>query len=78
MTALVYAPAATVRERIGRWGAVEEVDAGCCRVRMTGDSLDWPTLALGALGAEFRVIEPAEMVDQLREWAARFDRAVRD
>ncbi|MFD3352944.1 helix-turn-helix transcriptional regulator [Streptomyces fradiae] len=78
VTALVYAPAATVRERIGRWGAVEEVDAGRCRVRMTGDSLDWPTLALGSLGAEFRVIEPAEMVEQLREWSARFDRAVRD
>ena len=41
------APAATVRERIGRWSTVEEVDAEHCRVRMTTDSLDWPTLALG-------------------------------
>ncbi|MFF4750650.1 helix-turn-helix transcriptional regulator [Streptomyces sp. NPDC002514] len=77
VAALVYAPAATVRERIGRWGTVEEVDAEHCRVRMAADSLDWPALALGALGAEFRVLEPAELVDRLRDWAARFDRAVR-
>jgi hypothetical protein len=34
---LVDAPAATVRERIGRWSTVEEVDAEHCRVRMTAD-----------------------------------------
>ncbi len=77
VAALVYAPAATVLERIGRWSTVEEVDGEHCRVRMTTDSLDWPVLALGALGAEFRVLEPAELVDQLRDWAARFDRAGR-
>lgn len=73
----MYAPAATVVERIGRWSTVEEVDAERCRVSMTTDSLDWPALALGALGAEFRVLEPAELVGQLRDWAARFDRAGR-
>ncbi|MCQ0021670.1 YafY family transcriptional regulator [Streptomyces somaliensis DSM 40738] len=78
VTALVHAPAATAVERVGRWGTVEEVDAEHCRVHMTADSLDWPILALGALGAEFRVLEPAELVDRLRDWAARFDRAVRD
>ncbi|GIJ29192.1 DeoR family transcriptional regulator [Micromonospora qiuiae] len=73
--ALVNAPAATVRERIGRWGTVEEVDAEHCRVRMTADSLDWPTMALGALGADFRVIDPPELLEQIHDWGARFNRA---
>ncbi|WP_027933406.1 helix-turn-helix transcriptional regulator [Amycolatopsis thermoflava] len=72
---LVEVPAAVARERIGRWGTVEEVDAGRCRVRMTTASLDWPALALGSLCAEFRVVRPPELRDQLREWAGRFSRA---
>ncbi|GHF12677.1 DeoR family transcriptional regulator [Amycolatopsis deserti] len=72
---LVDIPAAAARERIGRWATIEEVNAGRCRVRMTAASLDWPALALGSLGANFRVVEPAELRDQLREWAGRFSRA---
>ncbi|WP_433445154.1 helix-turn-helix transcriptional regulator [Nonomuraea sp. CA-141351] len=72
---LVDAPAATVRERIGRWFTVEEVDAGHCRVRMTTDSLNWPTMALGVLGADFRVLDPPESLDQIHNWGARFNRA---
>jgi predicted DNA-binding transcriptional regulator YafY len=73
--ALVDAPAATVRERIGRWSTVEEVDAEHCRVHMTADSLDWPTMALGMLGADFRVLTPPELLDQIHNWGARFNRA---
>lgn len=72
---LVDAPAETARERIGRWSTIEEVDAEHCRVRMTAVSLDWPAMALGVLGAGFHVVGPTELRDQLREWAARFDRA---
>jgi predicted DNA-binding transcriptional regulator YafY len=72
---LVDAPAATVRERIGRWSTVEEVDAGHCRVRMTAESLDWPTMALGVLDADFRVLDPPELLDQIHNWGARFTRA---
>ncbi|MEU6713789.1 YafY family protein [Nonomuraea sp. NPDC046802] len=74
---LVDAPAATVRERIGRWSTVEEVDAEHCRVHMTAESLDWPTMALGVLDADFRVIGPPELLDQVRRWGARFTGAVR-
>jgi predicted DNA-binding transcriptional regulator YafY len=73
--ALVNAPAATVRSMVGQWGKVEDLDEGRCRLRMTADSLDWPTLALGAVGAEFEVVGPPELVDHLREWASRFTRA---
>ncbi|WP_329100328.1 YafY family transcriptional regulator [Micromonospora sp. NBC_01699] len=72
---LVDAPAAAVRERIGQWSTVEEIDAEHCRVRMTADSLDWPTMALGALGADFRVLDPPELLEQIHDWGARFNRA---
>ena len=42
---------------------------------MSVDNLDWPTLALGAVGADFEVVRPPELVDHLREWATRFTRA---
>jgi predicted DNA-binding transcriptional regulator YafY len=72
---LVDAPAAVVRERIGRWSAIEEVSASRCRVRMTADSLDWPVMALGVVGAGFRVLSPPELADQVSEWARRFSQA---
>jgi hypothetical protein len=42
---------------------------------MTADSLDWPTMALGVLGADFRVLDPPELLDQIHNWGARFNRA---
>ncbi|MEV4458087.1 YafY family protein [Microbispora sp. NPDC049633] len=73
--ALVEAPAVTVRGRIGNWCTVEEVDAERCRVRMVTHSLHWPAMALGMAGAEFRVLAPPELRDEIREWGARFQRA---
>ncbi|MEE4541289.1 YafY family protein [Streptomyces sp. V4-01] len=69
------APAAAARERIGRWCTVEEVDAEHCRLLMTSDSLDWPILALGVLGVDFRVVGPPELLDRLQDWGDRFGRA---
>ena len=69
------APAAAVRERIGRWSAVEEAGAARCRVRMTTDSLDWPAMALGAVGADFQVISPPALRDHVRDWGRRFSQA---
>ena len=74
--ALVHAPAATVRARLGAWATVEEVDGDRCRLRMTADTLEWPTMALGAVGAEFEVLQPPELVEYISEWAARFSRAI--
>ncbi|HEX2130273.1 MAG TPA: YafY family protein [Actinophytocola sp.] len=69
---LVDAPATTVRDRIGRWSTVEEVDAEHCRVRMTTDSLSWPAMALGVLDADFHVVHPPELLDLVHAWGARF------
>jgi len=72
---LVHAPAATVREHVGRWAEVEDVGDARCVLRMSTDILDWPAMALGSLGAEFEVRSPPELLDMLREWGARFSRA---
>ncbi|MEV6008245.1 YafY family protein [Streptomyces sp. NPDC051976] len=72
---LADAPAATVRERIGRWTSVEEIDAEHSLLRMSTDSLDWPIMALGVLGTDFRVLGPPELLDRLQDWGTRFARA---
>jgi predicted DNA-binding transcriptional regulator YafY len=78
--AVVHAPAERVRAQVGRWAEIE-ADGGTdgearCRLRMRTDSLDWPAMALGSLRAEFAVLGPPEMVEHLRDWGARFGRAV--
>jgi predicted DNA-binding transcriptional regulator YafY len=73
---LIEAPSAVVRERIGPWGTLESTGPGQCRFRMTSDSLDWPTLALGNAAAEFEVLSPPELSDHLRARASLFRRAV--
>lgn len=72
---IVDAPSAVVRERIGRWVAVEELDAGRCRVRMTADSLDWPVIGLGVVGASFHVVSPPELAERVADWGRRFSEA---
>ena len=69
------APADQVRERIGRWVAVEPEGPDRCRIRMSTDALEWPLLGLGVMGAEFSVVSPPELVEQLRDWGGRFTRA---
>jgi predicted DNA-binding transcriptional regulator YafY len=73
--AVVEAPASRVRERIGRWATVEDIDDTRCRVRMTVDSLDWPTMALGVAGADFHVVSPPELLGHLHDWGRRFSQA---
>lgn len=73
--ALVHAPAATVRDQVGRWGTVDDVDDQRCLLRMTSDSLDWPTMALGAVGADFEVLCPPELLAHVRDCGHRFNRA---
>jgi predicted DNA-binding transcriptional regulator YafY len=74
--AVVHAPSSVVQARVGRWGAVEEIDDGTCRLRMTADSLDWPALALAVTRADFEILTPPEFVEHLEEWAGRLERAV--
>ncbi|MEU3554782.1 helix-turn-helix transcriptional regulator [Streptomyces fragilis] len=74
---LVDAPADTVRQRIGRWCRVEELDGARCRVELTTDDLNWAVTAVGMAEADFQVVGPPEMVEKAREWGARLSRAAR-
>ncbi|GAA3839909.1 YafY family protein [Sphaerisporangium flaviroseum] len=73
--AVLHAPAERVRRLVGQWGTIEEIDEGRCLLRMSSDTLDWPTMALGVVGADFEVIHPPELIDHLRDWGTRFTRA---
>jgi predicted DNA-binding transcriptional regulator YafY len=73
--AVVEAPAALVRERLRRWATVEEAGPNRCRVFMTAEDNDWPVIALGLTGAEFRVLAPPELAERVADWGARFVRA---
>jgi predicted DNA-binding transcriptional regulator YafY len=75
--AIVAAPAAVVRGRIGRWATVEEDGPGHCLVTMTPDNLDWPVIALGVVGADFQVLSPPELTERIAEWGTRFTQATR-
>jgi predicted DNA-binding transcriptional regulator YafY len=72
---LVHAPEHRARQVVGQWGTVEPVGEDRCRLTMVSTSLDWPTQALGNLGADFEVIEPPEFIAHLRDWGTRFVRA---
>lgn len=72
----VHAPAAAVLERINpAVGSVEAVDAETCVLDTGADSLDTLAVHLGMLGHDFTVTEPAELVEHLRELAARYARS---
>ncbi|WP_243704638.1 YafY family protein [Micromonospora sp. KC723] len=73
--ALVHASAEHVRRVVGQWGTTESIDIRHCRLTMLSTSPDWPTQALGNIGAEFEVLSPPEFTDHLRDWGTRFLRA---
>jgi predicted DNA-binding transcriptional regulator YafY len=76
--AVIEAPAAVIRDRIGRWATIVEDGPDRCLVTMTpGDNLDWPVIALGVAGADFQVLSPPELIARIGDWGARFTRAAR-
>jgi predicted DNA-binding transcriptional regulator YafY len=75
--AVIEAPAAVIRQRLGRWATVEEDGPDRCLITLANlDNLDWPVIALGVAGADFRVIDPPELSERIRDWGLRFTRAV--
>jgi predicted DNA-binding transcriptional regulator YafY len=78
VTAVIEAPAAAIRDRIGRWATIEEDGPGRCLVTMTpGGHLDSAVIALGMAGADFRVLSPPELTERIADWGTRFTRAAR-
>jgi predicted DNA-binding transcriptional regulator YafY len=74
--AIIEAPAAVIRERIGRWATVAEAGPGRCLVTMTPPASGfWPLITLGMADADFRVLSPPELAEQICVWGTRFTRA---
>lgn len=57
----VHAPAADVKKVVAHWGTVEAVDDQSCRLLMSVDTFEWPTVVLAAVAADFDVLEPPEL-----------------
>jgi predicted DNA-binding transcriptional regulator YafY len=57
------------------WGAVEPLDASTCLFRTGDDDLGSLALRIAALGADFELHEPPELVEQLRALSLRLGRA---
>jgi predicted DNA-binding transcriptional regulator YafY len=72
---VVGADAATVKDMVGGWGSVEALDDGTCRLRMGADELRWPAMVLAAIGAEFQVVTPVELRDEIRRIGTLFGQA---
>ncbi|MCK9923469.1 YafY family transcriptional regulator [Frankia sp. AgPm24] len=71
----VRAPASQVGRVIGGWGRTEVIDADSCLLRMDDVALEWATMLLGVVGAPFSVVDPPELVDQIRVIAEVLARA---
>ena len=76
--AVIEAPASVIRERIGRWAKIKEDGPGRCLVTMSpgSNNLDWPVIALGVAGADFKILSPPELAERIDDWGTRFTLAV--
>jgi predicted DNA-binding transcriptional regulator YafY len=73
----VLAPASEVLSRINAAvGVVEPIDDDTCVLVTGGDSVEVIAVYIGMLGIDFRVEEPAELVEHLRVLGARYARSV--
>jgi predicted DNA-binding transcriptional regulator YafY len=69
---IVRAPAADVDKVVSNWATVEALDERSCRMEMNTDQLDWPAVALAAVGAEFEIVGPSEFRDYVRRTGELF------
>lgn len=69
---VVEAPAAVIAARVPADIPVEAIDDGRCVVHAYGSSIGVLACYLGLLEADFTVVEPAELVDQLTVLGARY------
>lgn len=75
-TVRLFAPAATIAERLpDQVGAVEAVDEQSCLLHTGASTLDSLALHLGAIGTDFAVLDPPELLDHVRALAERYTRA---
>lgn len=71
---VIQAPAEDVQRTVAHWGTAEAITETSCRLRMSVDTLEWPAMVLGAVGADFEIVEPAELRDYIRKMGELFVR----
>jgi predicted DNA-binding transcriptional regulator YafY len=72
----LFAPAEEVaRYSLFTGSSVTGIDEHTCELRTSDDSLDWLAVRVAMAGVDFEVHEPPELVERIRELAARFERA---
>jgi predicted DNA-binding transcriptional regulator YafY len=72
----LFAPLAEVAQQALFTGStVEAIDERTCELRTSDDSLDWLAVRVGMLGVDFEIHEPPELLERVRDLAARFERA---
>ena len=72
VSVVIAAGADEVAAVVRRWGEVEPLDDGSCRLQMRVDDLVWPLMVLASVGAPFTVESPAELDREVRRVAALF------
>lgn len=68
----LQAPAEEVEALMGRWGSVEPIADGECRMVLNTDTFDWPVMILANLDCAFTVEGPAELSELLDRVGRRF------
>lgn len=73
---ILHAPLARVAKRVPpSYGALEAVDEHTCLLRTGADWLGELAVYVALIGVDFEVLEPPELIDEVRTLAERFARA---
>lgn len=73
----VHAPAATIAQRVPpHMGMLEPIDDRSCLYELGASSFEAVAMHLSLLGTDFEVIEPAELVEEVRRLAERYRGAI--
>jgi predicted DNA-binding transcriptional regulator YafY len=72
----LFAPAAVMAERLPpSMGLLEPIDEGSCFYETGSSSYESLALHVALVGADFEIVEPVELVEQVRRLAERYRRA---
>jgi len=73
---ILHAPASAAAGRVPpAYGTVEPIDDATCLLRTGADWLGGLAVYVALIGFDFEVLEPPELIDQVRVLADRFSRA---
>jgi predicted DNA-binding transcriptional regulator YafY len=75
---ILRAPAAELTARVPRWaGTLTPIDARSCLLDTSADWLGGLAIYVAGIGVDFEVLDPPELVEQVRSLGERFTRAAK-